>query len=42
MSDDKRPPRFHPSDAPITDSLNIGTAGPRLAIFHDQSARDVQ
>jgi catalase len=39
MSEDsKRPPLSHASGAPVTDNLNIQTAGRRLAIFsQDQS-----
>jgi catalase len=44
MSDDsKRPQLSHASGTPVTDNLNIQTAGLRMAIFsQDQSAGDVQ
>jgi catalase len=44
MSDDsKRPPLSHASCTPVTDNLNIQTAGPRLAVFsQDQSSGDLQ
>jgi hypothetical protein len=44
MSDDsKRPPLSHASGTPVTDNLDIETAGLRLAIFSQgQSAGDAQ
>jgi hypothetical protein len=42
MSDDSKP-LSQASGTPVTDNLNIRTAGQRLAIFsQDQSAGDVQ
>jgi catalase len=39
----KRPPMSHALGTPVTDNLNIQTAGPRPAIFsQDQSAGDAQ
>jgi hypothetical protein len=44
MSDDSKcPPLSHVSGTPVTDNLNIQTAGLRMAIFSQhQSAGDVQ
>jgi hypothetical protein len=44
MNDDsKRPPLSHASGTPVTDNLDIQTAGPHLAIFsQNQSAGGVQ